>query len=68
MIEPVHCLAMFFAKLTADPYDHASIEAGCIGEELTKMRMIGSFQLILYDHEFVASQVPRNNIGREIPY
>ena len=57
---------MLFSKIAANPDDDACVAPRRVSEELTKMRMVGRLQLILYDYEAAASQVFGYNVDSKI--
>src|SRR5262249_11187731 len=62
-VQPVQCGAMLFCKPVTYPNNRDCIQPGSICEYLTKMRVIGSFQLVFNHHPLIRRGIFAKNVG-----
>ena len=65
LIEPFNGLAVLVACLGDNPDDHLRLLAGCVGNDLTKVVVVGFLQLVLDDDLSASAQLGGEQIDLE---
>jgi hypothetical protein len=54
-VQPIEGLAVLLAELATNPDNYASVKSGSVGNDLTKVTMVGGLELVLNNDDTVTT-------------
>ena len=68
LVEPVQRRAMFVRELPSNPGDGNGVETGSVGENLSKVGVVGDFKLVLDKDPVIGAFLFANDVGPVRPH